>query len=623
MKLKKDFLKRIEFENRIFFSFGIVILVVVCSYTFFRNFPRTSEIPFLLFGIDAKYSSHFGYSAAVAAVLFGSLIRMWAGSILTSSRMMSFKVKPEKLITCGPYSIVRNPIYLADMIALSGLTFILPASGLLMPLLFFLHYQRIIQYEEDNLLRSVKSDYNKYFQNVPRLLPDFRHKGNYHLNAGDFKINYDGFRHNALYIFFIPGLIISAVTDNVIYTFLIGIPAVAEWGYIHTKIGFNKLSSQKNIPERTKFKTPVRNKIFDSIIYAQCWEDVSLDREAFNINKNDVVFTITSGGCNALAFLPDDPEKVIALDLNEKQNFLLELKMAAFKCLTYSELLEFVGVRESDNRNHLYKIIKNNLSPDALHYWNNNLNLIRKGIIHAGRYENYLKLLRIVFQFILGKELINKMFSVEDAVERLQLYETKWNNYKWKIFIRVFLSRRLMTFLFDKAFFRYIKYDFSFGLNFEKKVKYAISMPDIKANFFLSYILLGRYYSEDYLPYYLRKENFEVIRQRLDRIEIITQSCGDYFSSIEDSTISKFNFTNIFEWMSDMEFEKLLKETVRVARNHSIITYRNLLVQRIHPGTLDENIKTLKEISECLHAKDFSFIYDRYIVEEIEKEYDK
>ena len=69
-----------------------------------------------------------------------------------------------------------------------------------------------------------------------------------------------------------------------------------------------------------------------------------MDRIAFNIKPGDTVFSITSGGCNAMAFLIDDPEKVICLDMNRFQNFLLSIKISAFKTLTYNETLEFFGV---------------------------------------------------------------------------------------------------------------------------------------------------------------------------------------------------------------------------------------------------------------------------------------
>jgi ABC-type Na+ transport system ATPase subunit NatA len=71
--------------------------------------------------------------------------------------------------------------------------------------------------------------------------------------------------------------------------------------------------------------------------------------------------------------------------------------------------------------------------------------------------------------------------------------------------------------------------------------------------------------------------------------------------------------------MSDQAYENLLKETIRVAEDRAILTYRNLLVFREHPSTLDNNIRSLKKVAKSLHEQDLSFIYNNYVVEEIHK----
>jgi S-adenosylmethionine-diacylglycerol 3-amino-3-carboxypropyl transferase len=135
----------------------------------------------------------------------------------------------------------------------------------------------------------------------------------------------------------------------------------------------------------------------------------------------------------------------------------------------------------------------------------------------------------------------------------------------------------------------------------------------------MSYILTGNYSVEDGLPVYLRKENFKRISDRLDRVELVSQDCKDYFRSLPSDSITKFNFTNIFEWMTEREFEQLLNEVIRIAKDDSLITYRNLLVSRSAPLSLQDRIKRDFKLSEDLHLRDRSFIYQDYIVEKIHK----
>ena len=96
-----------------------------------------------------------------------------------------------------------------------------------------------------------------------------------------------------------------------------------------------------------------------------------------------------SGGCNVLTFLLDDPGKVMALDLNPYQNYLLEqMKIAAFRELSHPELLEFFGIRKSSRRRPVYGRLRAFLSADAARYWDSRPRRIDRGLIHAGRYES-------------------------------------------------------------------------------------------------------------------------------------------------------------------------------------------------------------------------------------------
>ena len=604
-------IQKFEFESRIFVSFGLVILICALSFSVFSSLPVLSVALGDIIGIPASTALALGYLAAAFAVSAASFLRIWAGSALTSKRMMSFKVKTDELHSSGPYGFARNPIYLADLIAFTGFTFCLPPVGLLLPVLLFFHYTQLINYEEISLRKEFGPFYADYEKRVPRLIPN--RAGLRHLRAAlqDVAITRDGFRHNALYLFFIPGFILAAITGKLVWAIVVGLPAVVDWAIVHTKIGVAK----------DKAKPAVKKKIFGDVLYANCWEDPQLDRAAFQIQPSDVILSITSGGCNVLTFLLDNPRKVIALDVNPHQNHLLQLKIAAFRKLSHRQLLEFFGVRPSAARLKLYRErLRSFLSDDAAEFWDARPKKISRGLIHAGRYERYMRLLRKIVIASSGKRrLAEKMFELEDSSVRERLYREQWQDSWWTFVTRVMLSRRLNSLLFDKAFFTYLDRDFSFGRHFAEKSEHALVRLPLKDNYFLSYILFGRFYNENHLPPYLRRENFQTIRDRLDRVEIVTDGCASYLEHLEDSSVSKFNFSNIFEWMAPEVFENVLRETVRVARDGAILTYRNLLVFRERPASLERNIRPRKDLAIPLREADLSFIYDNYVVEQVEK----
>jgi S-adenosylmethionine-diacylglycerol 3-amino-3-carboxypropyl transferase len=595
-----------------------VAVIFTPSVTLFSESLSILQLTGNLLDLSKHEVFLYGFSF-LAVCMFGiSLLRMWAGSLLSSKTVMSFKIQTDSLITSGPYMLVRNPIYLADLLAMICFSVCLPMIALLIPLLFSFHYQNLIKYEELSFKINHDSKYDQYISDTPKLFPSIKSMVQFLKSEMRFHLNKDGLRHNSLYLLFIPGYLIAAIKQDFLIAVIIGLPGVIDWAIVHTKIGLEKKQSISSPNRRQKTK-----KVFQDILYAQCWEDPDLDRKAFNMNEKDVIFSITSGGCNVLSFLIDNPKKIIALDLNPSQNYLLELKIAAFKTLEYVDMLKFIGVNPCSYRIKIYDRIKACLKSGARVYWDENYNKINQGIMHCGRFENYMKLIRKGLYFIIGKKVIQQIIMAESPVERSLLFDRKWNNRRWRILTRIILSRRTMCFLFDKAFFAYLENSFSFGKHFARKTEWALKNLPMKENYFLSYILLGHYFGKKYLPVYLRQKNYKTIRSRVDRILIISDTCEHYFSQLPDSSVSKFNFSNIFEWMSATDYENLLRKTTRIAKDGAILTYRNLLVSRKHPNSLDKTIRSLEKLSQCLHRSDLSFIYNSFIVEQIHKDQKK
>ena len=56
-----------------------------------------------------------------------------------------------------------------------------------------------------------------------------------------------------------------------------------------------------------------------------------MDRRWMKLDASSRVLMITSAGCNALDYLLDDPKKVVCVDLNYRQNALLELKKTVLR----------------------------------------------------------------------------------------------------------------------------------------------------------------------------------------------------------------------------------------------------------------------------------------------------
>ena len=109
---------------------------------------------------------------ALSGIVAGLLLRAWAAAH-AGSHTRSDTIEAGKLAASGPYSRVRNPIYLGNfilglgMVALLGDPWLLP----LHLITFAVLYATIIPAEEQYLSREFGPAYRTYVANVPRLLP--------------------------------------------------------------------------------------------------------------------------------------------------------------------------------------------------------------------------------------------------------------------------------------------------------------------------------------------------------------------------------------------------------------------------------------------------------------------
>ena len=353
---------------------------------------------------------------------------------------------------------------------------------------------------------------------------------------------------------------------------------------------------------------------FDLIRYAQVWEDVEILLEALQINENDNILSIASAGENAISMLIKNPNKVYAIDLNLNQIYCTELKKIAYKFLEYDECMELIGVFENRDRIDLYKKIKNELSENAQSYFDNNKEIIEKGIINTGKFENYFhifgqKILPLIHSKKIRKELLEK----KTKEERIRFYDKKWNNFRWQLLFRIFFSRAVMGKLGrDKAFFRYVNVNVADHIL--ERTKYAITELDTSENSYLHYIINGKY--ENVLPIAYRKEYFEIIKNNIDKLILLTESVETFIERDDIDYISKYNLSDIFEYMDDKQMCKIYEKMRTKSGEGTIIAYWNMLAdKRISKYFNDLNYKEKK--SEELLNKDKAFFYSKFIIEEI------
>jgi len=177
-------------------------------------------------------------------------------------------------------------------------------------------------------------------------------------------------------------------------------------------------------------------------IYAFTWEDSRVDQRLLKLNSDDVVLAITSAGDNILSYALASPARIHAVDLNPNQNHLLELKVAAFTALPYSDFWKLFGQgKHPDFRSLLISRLSPHMSSRAFQYWLNHTHVFMssssRGLYETGGSRHAIKAMRVL------STVLGFRSQVKAALEAKTLNEQReiWN---WKI--RPYLMSRVLNY---------------------------------------------------------------------------------------------------------------------------------------------------------------------------------
>ncbi|MGY8691304.1 MAG: DUF3419 family protein, partial [Verrucomicrobiales bacterium] len=183
-----------------------------------------------------------------------------------------------------------------------------------------------------------------------------------------------------------------------------------------------------------------------------------------------------------------------------------------------------------------------------------------------------------------------------------------------RMLFRVFFSRFVMGRLGrDPSFFQYV--EGSVADRILERARHALVALQPAENPYLHWILTGTH--GDALPHALREENFEAIRSHIDRLEWRLGSIEDVLEELGDDTVTKYNLSDIFEYMSEPHYHALLEKLVAAGSAGARLAYWNMLAPRTRPESMGNQLVPLIDLSKQLHASDKAFFYSRFVVEEV------
>lgn len=330
---------------------------------------------------------------------------------------------------------------------------------------------------------------------------------------------------------------------------------------------------------------------FDRLVYPQIWEDPEVDIQALKLNSQSRIFTISSGGCNALNYLTEHPESITVVDLNEAHIALIKLKLTAIKHLPdQTAFFDFFGKADlKKNLDRYHADIKPNLDEKTLAYWEAKTSFFGKKRITQftdGFYRHGL-----LGQFIglihwLSKRLgydISKVMLAHNLKDQQTLFDRH---------VAPVFETRLVKFLCHRPIVMY-----SLGIppaqfeemNQESKQdrhgmhdllkerarRLACDFP-LKDNYFAwqafnrSYDIVHR----EAVPRYLKTDQFDTLQLEQHKVHVFHQSMTERLKVMPAQSLNAYLFLDAQDWMDEQQLTELWQEVNRTAMPNARVVFR-------------------------------------------------
>ncbi len=317
-----------------------------------------------------------------------------------------------------------------------------------------------------------------------------------------------------------------------------------------------------------------------NLVYNACWEDPRCDRQLMEIDRHSEIVMITSAGCNALDYLLDTPARIHCIDVNPRQNALLQLKLAAFRHGSFDDLFQLFGKGiHKGAKTLIQQHLQEHLSPYAQRYWNKNQNFfsgrgLRKTFYHystsgtlAWMTNQYLKTQKNLYN------RVQQMFDAPTLEEQAGIYyeiEPKLLNklVEWAFNRHVVMSlagvprtqQELFVDKYDRGALGYV----------QECLRKVFAQQSLHDNYFWRLYLNGSY-TETCCPSYLKQQNFDTIRQQADKVHTHTCTISQFLEA-NPGKYSNYVLLDHQDWLADNNRPALEEEW-------------RLILQNSRPGT--------------------------------------
>src|SRR5438067_11675708 len=345
------------------------------------------------------------------------------------------------------------------------------------------------------------------------------------------------------------------------------------------------------------------------ILYSTCDEDSLSELRALNISERDRVVSVTGSGCRTLSLLSCNPNSLVSVDYSAGQNYLLELKLAAIRELSYDGLLRFLGIDRCAQRWQTFELLERYLSPQAAAYFRRYRSAIQKGVLFSGRHELFYARFVVPIVHLLFGRTLKRIFDASTVEEQRNIYKGQLDGTLWRWLVRNGFSESTLRFILNDNQYS-IEIDVSsVGDYVLDRLHHTFSHHLSKNNHWINFMLNGKYPNRNCLPHFLLYASYEAISRAKTELTIITEDLGGYLQKLPSKSVDKFSLSDVTSCVDRQQFRMLLREVARTSRPGGRLCYRNFLAKYAVSFYLEGIAQRDDAVCSSLDQDDMAFVY--------------
>ncbi len=390
---------------------------------------------------------------------------------------------------------------------------------------------------------------------------------------------------------------------------------------------------QQQVSKKQNFLQRLFAVWFDAFVYTQIWEDPRVDIKALELDKNSRILTISSGGCNALNYLIENPESVTAVDLNRHHIYLLNLKITALKYLpNYEDFFAFFGYgKHEKNKENYQKYIAPNLDVKTKRFWESNslvgriahgkrINFFKKGGLYEHSRNAYFLRIFNKFSRIMGCKP-DELLKAKTPAEQEKLYAEYLEPFFNSFFIKAVGKMPVTLFglgippqQYDEMKKDFVEDGSILDVYRERVKRLAVEYP-IYENYFAWQAFARKYDTENRkaIPEYLKEENYNLLKANADKLDTKNGSVTEEIKENKFGTFNRFVFLDAQDWMNAEMMTDLWKAIAGKSESGSRVIFRTAgsssPLEKNLPKDLLDKFEYKEDISKELFKQDRASIY--------------